>query len=121
MAQVQVEFDVDKEIKETPATLLYDFLYKYGCHDLHPSISLMFNCDFSLEDTLSSHPKYFEVSYSNVYSEHIPPKLNVVLLLFILHVCRDGLHDKNLHFFLKRLPRAYLPKSRFGFYIIFNL
>ena len=60
MAQVQVEFDVDEEIKETPATLLYDFLYKCGHHDLHPLISLMFNCDFSLEDTLSSHLEYFE-------------------------------------------------------------
>ena len=60
MVQVQVEFDVDEEIKDTHATLLYDFLYKCGRHDLHPLISLMFNCDFSLEDTISSHPKYFE-------------------------------------------------------------
>ena len=61
------------------------------------------------------------VSYSNIYFELIPPKLDVVLLVFILHVCRDGLHDKNMHFFLKRLPKAYLPKSHFVFYIVFNL
>ena len=51
---------MDEEIKETPASLLYDFLYKCGRHALHPSISRMFNCDFSLEDTLSRHPEYFE-------------------------------------------------------------
>ena len=56
MARVHVEFDVDEEIKETPASLLYDFLYKCG----HPSISMMFNCDFSLEETLSSHLGYFD-------------------------------------------------------------
>ena len=60
MARVQVEFDADEKIKETPASLLYDFLYKCGHHALHPSISIMFNCDLSLEETLSCHPRYFE-------------------------------------------------------------
>ena len=55
-----MEFDVDEEIKETPASLLYDFLYKCGRHALHPSISMMFNCDLSVEETLSCHPGYFE-------------------------------------------------------------
>ena len=66
--QVQVEFDVDEEIKETLATLLYDFL---GCHDLHPSISLMFNCDFSLEDTLFSHAQYFEEASKRLMSSQM--------------------------------------------------
>ena len=55
-----MEFDVDEEIKETPASLLYDFLYKCGHHALHPSISMMFDCDLSLEETLSCHLEYFE-------------------------------------------------------------
>ena len=55
-----MEFDVDEEIKETPASLLYDFLYKCGHHALHPLISIMLNCDFSLEETLSCHPRYFD-------------------------------------------------------------
>ena len=55
-----MEFDVVKEIKKTPTFLLYDFLYKCGRHALHPSISMMFNCNLSLEETFSCHPRYFE-------------------------------------------------------------
>lgn len=54
MAQIEIEIEEELTVAKTPVAQLFDFLYKVGHHALTPSISRMFNCEFSLEDTFLS-------------------------------------------------------------------
>lgn len=60
MAAFMIELEPKLEVEEMPTEKLFDFLYKVGHHGLCPTISRMFNCDLSFEDTILSKMPYFE-------------------------------------------------------------